>query len=309
MGRCDTDPAQLKDTDSSDIDNAHRQFPFNRMEYAETYRGRFFFARCLSSAIRIRGIPGTSFQDGTLPYPYISIPETAGSLIRDEFPDLVTVTGVIVPSDSCPSSAFAREELVSWKEHFIYDPSLGPIELSRKSRSNFRKGSRFWQPLDANSDEGWNAFIHLDRAFVADRKLTGGPYDLGDDHFRLLSRLGGIVLFGVRNSSQWGAMACGARHGAELHLMHIRISSLGYKSCASYVLMEEVTRYCTSNRLTLFMGGLRRGAEEGLSRFKKRWTNRILPAWLLRVVIRPDVYGLLAVPGNPFFPGYRFHDS
>lgn len=303
------DSAQWNDTDSSETGNARRRLPFNGMEYAETYKGRFLFAKCLSSAIRIREISGTSFQDGMLPWPYISIPETAGSLLRGEFPDLVTVTGVIAPSGSRPSSVFERDELVPLKEHFIYDPSLGPIRLSRKSRSNLRKGRRFWHPVDANSDEGWKGFVELNRAFVADRKIEGGFYDFGDDHFRLLSCLDDIVLFGVRNSSQWGAMACGARHGAELHLMHIRISALGYRFCASYALMEEVTRYCASNDLALFMGGLRHGAQEGLLRFKRRWTNRTLPAWLLRVVVRPDVYRLLAIPGNPFFPGYRSHVS
>lgn len=307
--RCDTDPSQRHDLDSSDVETTCRCFPFNRMEYAETYAGRFLFARCLSSAIRIREISGTSFQDGMLPWPYISIPETAGSLLRSEFPDLVTVTGVIAPSGSRPSFSFERDELAPLKEHFVYDPSLGPNALSRKSRSNLRKGSRFWQPVDANSDEGWRGFVELNRAFVADRRITGGFYDFGDDHFRLLSRLDDIVLFGVRDSSQWGAMACGARHGAGLHLMHIRISALGYRSCASYVLMAEVTRHCASNGLVLFMGGLRHGAQEGLLRFKRRWTNRTFPAWLLRVVVRPDVYRVLAIPGNPFFPGYRSHAS
>ena len=231
------------------------------------------------------------------------------SLIRSEFPGLVTVTGVIAPSGPCPFRTFGRDELVPLKEHFIYDPSLGPITLSRKSRSNLRKGSRSWLPADANSEEGWDAFVRLSRAFVSNRKIAGGFYDFGDGHFHLLSRLGDVLLFGVRDPSEWGAMACGARHAAEFHLMHIRISALGYRSCASYVLMEEVIRYCASNRLSLFMGGLRHGADEGLLRFKKRWTNKTLPAWFLRVVIRPDVYRLLAIPGNPFFPGYRFHVS
>lgn len=295
----------LNDADWSDAGNTRRHFPFNRMDYAGTYRGHFLFSRCLSSAVQIRGIPGTALHDGMLPWPYIAIGEMTSSLIRSEFPGLVTVTGVIAPSAPCPSCAFAGDELVPLKEHFIYDPSLGPVKLSRKSRLNLRKGSRFWHPADANSEEGWRAFVSLSRAFVRDRKITGGFYDFGDEHFHLLSRLGDILVFGVRNPSAWGAIACGARHGTELHLMHIRISALGYKSCASYVLMEEMTRYCTSNRLSLFMGGLRHGADEGLLRFKRRWTNKTLPAWLLRVVIRPDVYRLLAIPGNPFFPAYR----
>ncbi|MFZ2395006.1 MAG: hypothetical protein WAW09_01845 [Smithella sp.] len=47
-------------------------------------------------------------------------------------------------------------------------------------------------------------------------------------------------MFGVKSSTDWGAMACGACHEKELHLIHNQISEEGYKSFATYVLMEEM---------------------------------------------------------------------
>ncbi len=64
----------LSDVDSPDTGNTRRYLPFNRMDYAETYKGHFLFSRCLSSALQIRGIPGTAFHDGMLPWPYLRFP-------------------------------------------------------------------------------------------------------------------------------------------------------------------------------------------------------------------------------------------
>ncbi len=280
-------------------------FPFNTLDYAETYRGEVRFSESLSSAILIQAIAGYPYCDGRLPWPYVALPEMGELLIKAEFPDLVSITGVIAPSSTCPSSTAADHELVPFKPHFIFDPSVGSIILSKKSASNLRKGRRVWWAADANSSEGWEAFDDIYRQFIGDHRLTGGFYDFGDDHFPRLSGICSMRLFGVRSSTAWGAMACGAHHGKELHLMHIRVTEQGYRSFASYVLMDEVTRYCEANGLALFLGGLRHGADDGLLRFKRRWTNRTLPAWLLKIVVRPAVYDHLAIPGNPFFPGYR----
>jgi hypothetical protein len=280
-------------------------FPFNGLEYAETYRGEWQFSEGLSSAILIQAIAGTPFYDGRLPWPYVTFPEMGESLIKTEFPDLISITGVIAPSSVCPSSTAANHELIPFKPHFIFDPSLGSIKLSKKSASNLRKGHRVWRAADANSIEGWEAFAGIYREFTSEHNLTGGFYDFGDDHFSRLSGIRSIELFGVRSSAAWGAMACGARHGKELHLMHIRITAQGYRSFASYVLMDEVTRYCEATGLTLFLGSLRHGADEGLLRFKQRGTNKTLPAWLLTIVVRPAIYDRLAIPENQFFPGYR----
>jgi len=286
-----------------------RDFPYNTMEYAQTYRGEVLFCRSISSAIFIRRIAGTDFLDGSLPWPYVTLPKLGEPLIKKELPELITLTGVVEPSGTCPSSMFAEHELVPFKEHFVFEPFLGPIDLSKKSSSNLRKGAKVWHVADANSGEGWRAFAELYRKFVLEKDLTGGFYDLGDEHFCGLSGISSMRLFGVKSPSAWGAMACGARHRGELHLLHTIVSSHGYKSYASYVLMDEITRYCAANGLTLFIGGQPRGAEEGLLRFKKRWTNKSLPAWLLKIVLRPDIYRRLAIPGNQFFPGYRLPNS
>ena len=278
---------------------------FNRIEYTKAFKGTFQFAESISSAIRIQKIAGTEFLDGRLPWPYVTFREARESLLKKEFNDLVTITGVIAPSSTRPSSTAPDHELIPFKNHFIFDPSLGSIKLSKKSDSNLRKGSKIWRTVDANTSEGWEAFANLYNKFIAEKKLKGGFFDFGIEHFSRMSNIKDIIMFGVKSSAAWGAMACGACHEKELHLIHNQISEEGYKSFASYVLMEEITQYCETKGITLFIGGLPRGADEGLLRFKKRWTNKTLPAWLFKIVIRPDIYEQLVIPGNNFFPGYR----
>ncbi|MEE9914114.1 MAG: hypothetical protein K4571_20565 [Deltaproteobacteria bacterium] len=282
-----------------------RIFPFNSPEYAETYGGVIKYSESILSAVFVEKITGTEFYDGRLPWPYVSFPEHGTALLGKEFPELVTVAGVVAPSRQCPSKTASSAGLVPFKQHFIFDPCAGSIRLSKKSALNLKKGSRVWRVADADTSAGWEAFAALYETFISEKKLTGGFYDFRDDHFFRLPHIRAIKLFGVRSSSEWGAMACGARHGNELHLMHICIARQGYKSCASYVLMDAITRYCAANDWTLFVGGMRHGADEGLLRFKKRWTNKTLQAWFLKIIIRPDVYARLAIPGNPYFPGYR----
>lgn len=101
-------------------------------------------------------------------------------------------------------------------------------------------------------------------------------------------------------------MACGAICGNELHLLHIVVGGNGLTSNASYVLMDEIIRHCVAHNIKLFLGGVPGSGDEGVLRFKVRWSNTTLSSWLLKMVIQPEVYKTLAVPGNSFFPAYRF---
>lgn len=281
-------------------------FHFNRPDYAAAYPGTFRYSEKLSSPVFIRRIPGLKYCDGRLPWPYIKVDERFEMLVKEACSDLVSVVGVLAPSEMCPLPTASPAEVTPFKDHYIYDPSVGPITLSGKSASNLRKGSRNWRIVDPDTDQGWNELESSYRSFVCENTLAGGFHDFGEGHFVRLSRVPGMKFFGVRSSVEWGGMACGALHEGELHLMHIRITAQGFRSCASYVLMDTIIRYCEANGLLLFLGGVRRGADDGIVKFKKRWTNRTMPAWLLKIIIRPDTYYRLAIPGNTFFPGYRY---
>lgn len=280
--------------------------PYRSHEYALAYSARVESRSDVGVALSVRDIEHVGLKDGCLPWPYVDVTESEVVDLFHHFSDLVSITGVLAPSLNQPIMPFDMAEVVSFKPHYIFDPELGSINLSRKSRSNLASGCRVWKPCDASSPEGWIAFAGLYNELVQRRNLIGGTFDYGSTHFYKLSQLPWMTIFGVRNESGWGAMACGAICGNELHLLHIVVGGNGLTSNASYVLMDEIIRHCVAHNIKLFLGGVPGSGDEGVLRFKVRWSNTTLSSWLLKMVIQPEVYKTLAVPGNSFFPAYRF---
>lgn len=282
--------------------------PYRLPEYATAYAGTVECRGAAPIPVFVRTIDHVGLQDGCLPWPYIDITEREKTALSNEFSELVSLTGVLAPSLTCPLLTSDTTAVVPFKTHFIFDPELGLLNLSRKSRSNLSSGRRVWEPAEASSLEGWATFADLYKELIDRRNLAGGPFDFESEHFLRLSRLPWMTIFGVRNNAGWGAMACGARHGNELHLLHIVVSGRGLTSNASYVLMNDLISHSIENNIKLFLGGVPgAGAlDEGVLRFKQRWSNHALPSWLLKMIIRPEIYGTLALPGNAYFPAYRF---
>lgn len=81
-------------------------------------------------ALLRRPIPGTEFEDGIGPFPYLWIGTVSeeGSLFED-FPHLVTITAITQPG-YVPASAGAT----IFKQHYVYDPALPTPPLSPRAR-------------------------------------------------------------------------------------------------------------------------------------------------------------------------------
>ncbi len=277
--------------------------PFQRPDYVQSYAGLIVNRTGSPCPVFVRQIEGQPYRDGNLPWPYVWLDDEGGAILRDLYGDLISLSGVLVPSRYHPRPDSA--DIVPFKEHFMFDPNSAPLKLSRKSRSNLTSGQKIWQLADAISVDDWLSFEVLYQELVLRRGLMGGRFDFGADHFARLARLPYMRIFGVQDGSSWGAMACGACYRDEIHLLHIVVSAEGLMSNASYVLMHEITSYCQMHGITLFMGGVPGGDNVGALRFKKRWSNQTRTSWLLRMIIQPDIYGKLAIQGNSFFPAYR----
>ncbi len=277
--------------------------PFHRAEYVSTYPGPISLPEGAPCPVRLREIPGSEFRDGELPWPYVWLPEEEGAGLSDLHPGLVTLTGVLAPSPDPPWGD--HPDLVRLKDHFLHDPGLPSPELGKRSRAHLSAGRRVWRFAVAEGPQDWRDCARLYRDLVARRGLGGGRFDFGEEHFSGLSRLPGFHLFGVRGEAGWGAMACGARHLGELHLLHLVVGDRGLRTDASYVLLDGLLAWTRELGLWLFLGGAPAGDDGGVERFKRRWSNRVWPSWLLRRVIRPEVYRELPVRDPGFFPAYR----
>jgi len=108
-------------------------------------------------------------------------------------------------------------------------------------------------------------------------------------------------------ATTFAPLACGFAFGDWIQLLHIAITDAGLRQDASYCLMNAMLEFARSERRLLCMGGLPRYGDEGLKRFKTRWSNRQEPVFLLRIVNDRAAYTEL-VRGREderYFPAYR----
>jgi len=253
-----------------------------------------------------RTVPGTSWQDGVGPWPYLWIdgPDMLDAL-RDDFGHLLTVTVVLQPGYQPPAG---MKEARLLKTHFVYDPRLPAPELSRRSFARLeecRKRARFVEVLGrAERLE----FANLYRRLMDRRGLVGSYVDLPLAHFESIADLPGSVFFKVADAAGTGAMACAAQFGDMLQVLHMASTDEGLRWNASYLLMAGMQGFARDNGVKLLTGGMPDAAASSLGTFKTRWANDRLPVYMLQIVNQPERYAALckdAPEGTTFFPAYR----
>lgn len=277
--------------------------PFLDERYALSYSASVLLNAELPIPLIERSIDGTRYSDAQLPWPYVDL--NVGDLERlaQKYPHIVSLVGVLLSSRD--RGYEKHEDLSPLKLHYIFDPSRDQTSLSAKSRSNLTVARQIWQFRRSSTVDDWMIFQELYRILVARRLLSGSSYDFPSSHFERLTGVPSIELIGVHDGTQWGAMICVMQYRLEMHMLHLVVSDSGMKTNATYLLMQSLIDNCRHNGIMLFMGGVPSGDNGGVQKFKSRWSNRTVQSWLLRKVIRPDVYQALAMPGNQFFPAYR----
>jgi hypothetical protein len=278
--------------------------PFLDERYASAFGDSVLVAPSLPVPLIERPIDRSPLTDAQLPWPYVTL--APGTLLKlgVHHPQLVSIVGVLLPTDGSDLNT-GGTELVPLKPHFIFDPKIGQKQLSSKSRGNLSEAMQVWHFRTGGTGVDWLAFQGLYGELVRRRQLTGTRFDFSPSHFTQLSTLADIRLFGVHNGAEWGAMICASQYRDELHMIHLVVSETGLTTNASYALMQALIDMCSQRETTLYLGGVPAGDQGGVLKFKSRWANRTLGSWLFRLVVRPDVYNSLAIPGNSFFPSYR----
>lgn len=139
------------------------------------------------------------------------------------------------------------------------------------------------------------------------RGLEGGFFDFPPAHFERIAHLESAAFFRVSGANGVAGMACGIVFDSVIHLVHLAISDDGLRKGASYLLMWWVLDLARSHGLLVALGGLPRGADEGLKRFKARWSNRRSPVYLLRLVNDRPTYEAMTdgLAASIYFPAYR----
>jgi hypothetical protein len=281
-------------------------FPFHLSRYLSGFPhvGTAEPGRDAPAGVIRRPIAGSDLSDGLGPWPYFHARDAGdGAALAAAFPDLVTVVAITQPGFRPPDG----DDAVLLKEHFVHDPDLPATALSRRARKRLRQAEGRWQ-VDCPQRAPERMELAALYAQVSRRRsFAGGFFDFPPAHFAALAGLDGMVYFRVARDGEAAGMACGARHGDELHLLHLALSDQGLAEDAAYPLMQAIIDFCRERKVVMLMGGAPRTDGEGIARFKRRWTNRSAPVFLTRFVNRPDAYAALCRnrPATAFFPAYR----
>ncbi len=260
--------------------------------------------------VLIRPIPGSDLFDGLLPWPYIQLTDLNElEQLVNHHPSLVTITGIAAPSSSADLAMENHRYVQRYKDHFVYDPRL-PLILGARTRRHIKNGhklnSAFNDAKDHPSLAGDIANIYSQ--FLKRKNLPGNFFQFTQNHFELFCKADCAKIFTTQDSqSNLSAAALGYLDGGSLHLVHIIISDLGLKNDAGYVLMSKIIDFAMTNNLLVFMGAMPSQKTGGLYRFKKRWSNRLMESYLLKMIVRSEPYLQLCGenPVEDFFPPYR----
>lgn len=281
--------------------------PFNREEYAAGLRhlGQPDLRPGAPGAMLRRQIDSSTRFDGLGPWPYLWIDDDQQlSDLRGVFRDLVTLTIVTQPGYRPGSSI---EDTVFFKEHYVFDPGRQFPEMSKKTRKQVRRGLETYE-FDVSTDIKQRLEVAaLYRDLKHRRRLAGGFFDFPRSHFEILAGLPEALFVRVRQADRVDAVACGVVFGDWIQLLHIAISDTGLRGSASYALMFGLLDYAKTHGRTLCLGGIPRDGNEGLIRFKVRWSNRRAPVFLLRIINDRSTYAELSagLTRSDYFPGYR----
>ncbi len=281
--------------------------PFNSLDYARLLphlgAGE---PRAKSPAVLLgRDVPGTRYRDGLGPWPYLWLEDARDiEALRGAYSDFVTIVGVAQPGFAPP--AFAGGDAVMLKDHFVYDPSLGFPQLNATTRWELRRAGRVWRFDIADDFDGRMEIVPLYDELKRRRGLEGGHFDFSREHFEGLARFPGATFFRVSDAEGTGGMVCAVIFRDWIQVLHITTAERGFRSSANYLMMHEILRRAEQEGRLVLTGGVPRGAGGGLERFKRGWSNRTIPVWLLRIVNDPRAYRDLAGGRDKdFFPAYR----
>ena len=284
--------------------------PFNTESYASGLMGAPERGARSGLIILRRSIDGTDLHDGVGPWPYLWI--GGGEELRalhEDFRHLVTITAVTQPG-YVPDASMGNLTLL--KQHFVYDPRLPDVPMSRRTRLRLSRceDRAEFRPVTQMTRRLQMADIHA--RLLARRGLAGSYVDFPRAHFETIARLESGVFFEVRDAQGIGAMACGVLFRDMLQILHMASTDDGLRWNASYLLMAGLQRQARELGVRLLTGGMPDSGTDGLRLFKQRWANHAEPVYLLRIVNDVRAYSALCAERTPdtrYFPAYRAREE
>ena len=253
-----------------------------------------------------REIPGAPYKDAMGLYPLFCCQDWGG--LGEDINNLKDLVSLVLVTD--PLGDYEHNDLVScfdviqiFKQHFIVN--LENVQISRHHRRNARKAReqvRVEQGGKWLGDWKW-LYENLMR-----RHSIRGMTRFSDLSFEKQFKVPGLEVFRASQNGEAVAMLLWYVQGDKGYYHLGASSEKGYELKASFALFEASILYFSQSLRWLCLGaGV---GKNGLTRFKRGWTNETRPAYLCGKVLDRKVYReLTGSTGGGFFPAYRKWDG
>jgi hypothetical protein len=270
-----------------------------------------------------RPIPGTAHRDAMGCYPLLccrdwsqlgaDLDELEGSLVS-----VVAVTDPFAPVGP-KELTVAFERAVPFKEHLVADLTTPLDELvSASHRATVRRARRRvevrvhprpWELLDI-----WVELFATLRA----RHGIDGIRAFSPAAFALQLRVPGMVAFEARHDGEVVGLDLWFEQGDVAYGHLVAMSDVGYATRASYATKWAVLEHFAAGGRVRWVdlgggAGADAAGDDGLTRFKRGWSDTTRTAWLCSRVLDRRTYDELAssrsVTATSWFPAYRADEA
>lgn len=267
-----------------------------------------------------RQIPGISDHDAMGCYPLFACQDWSQlhadlENIGDELVCLSLVTDPCGDYDETYLRECFKDLVVPYKEHFMADLHY-PLD-SFVSRHHLRYARKALETVQVEQlskpEEFIREWISLYSNLISRHGITGISL-FSEAVFRKQMRVPGIVAFRAFIKKSTLGMTLWYHQGGVGYYHLGAYSNLGYASRASYALFRHALEYFAARgirQLGLGAGaGVKATEKDGLSRFKKGWSNTTRTAYFCGRIFDRRRYGLILedkrlLRHSDYFPAYR----
>jgi hypothetical protein len=265
-----------------------------------------------------RSIPGTLHRDAMGCYPLFScadwsrLPEDIESL-SEELVSLVLVTDPFGDYTEEGLSHTFKDLVVPFKEHFVVDLAVAPETfLHSHHRRNARKALEVVSVEECSAADSIHEWLNL-YANLVTRHDIRGIARFSQASFALQSKVPGAVMLRAIHEGRTVGMTWWFVSGGVGYYHLGAFSDEGYQQRASFALFWRALELFRADGLRwLDLGagaGVANGAQDGLSRFKRGWSNGTRMAYLCGRIFDRSRYEQIAeakgTQTTDYFPAYR----
>lgn len=292
---------------------------YSQLQYAESLSqiGKAFHVPAWGTSVLLRKINETEI-DATGVYPIAAIRPNANfedglAYLREH--KLISIV-LVVDDFHRPALKSMQKQcdlFKKFKTHYLYRPELGKLEYDRHHRYEIKKAFKNVQVKKLALKNFLPEWKDLYQNLIQKQSLKG-IHLFNDEHFSLLSEAQGVDTFSAWIENELVSCHIWVQNNGFAHSHLAASSTLGYQTSAAYAVNAAAIEHYANFKVVNFGGGagFNDSLHDGLSKFKRGFSNAVASAHLLGIILNHEKYDKLVNEKQvrvdntlEYFPAYR----